>query len=537
MPSTKRADKYACPKCGRELRPRSKSPGGKTRWECRPWDGSRQVFCYSTTSPESARRPYGAGDRPKVFRRKLDESAKIYIVTAAQNATPIHPVFWGCLQTMAKRRSAELLVVPIRYKNPTSRWTGSQANEEKWADEVQPFLWNTRKVLNANLVLLGDAKTQPTASNPLSGFDAISGASSAILGHTKLQLRCVATPSSRMAKILTTTGACTVPNYTDSKAGKLGAFHHTLSAVVVEIVGKAFHLRQLNFDSKTQSFTDLDTRYHEDGAEKAPRALALVMGDTHVDFISKDVERATFDAGGIVDTIKPENLVWHDLLDGYSCNPHHKGNPFASIAKASSGRGSVVKEVTRACQFVKDRTPQGSTSVVVASNHDDFLGRWIISHDWKTDPNNAEFYLRLALEMVQKTKFTDKGTSYPSPFAMVFPTIVDTSNIKLLAVDESFTVANIEMSMHGDRGPNGARGSLMNHRRLGVRSIIGHSHVPGVEEGAYQVGTSTNLRLEYNLGPSSWRNAHCVVNADGKRQLIFVTDGEWRGPIPEKKAA
>ena len=82
--------------------------------------------------------------------------------------------------------------------------------------------------------------------------------------------------------------------------------------------------------------------------------------------------------------------------------------------------------------------------------------------------------------------------------------------------------------MHGDKGPNGARGSRMNLRRIGVKSIIGHTHSCGIEEGCYQVGTSTALNLEYTSGPSSWLNTHCVVYASGKRSLINIIEGEWR---------
>jgi hypothetical protein len=83
--------------------------------------------------------------------------------------------------------------------------------------------------------------------------------------------------------------------------------------------------------------------------------------------------------------------------------------------------------------------------------------------------------------------------------------------------------------MHGDRGPNGARGSIKNLRRIGVKSIIGHSHSPGIDEGCYQVGTSTSLvpRLQQS-GPSSWLNTHCLVYANGKRTLINIINGEWR---------
>jgi hypothetical protein len=526
-----------CPNCGKKMKQYAKTAAGRPRYACRSSVGGELSYCHSTTNrnPSAARKRNGAAansTRPKVFKRKLDEDSGVYIITAAQNGTPVHEVFWRCLLQMTEHLSASLMVVPIRYKNPTSRWTASQANDEHWADEVTPYLWNTRKVLNQNLVLLGDIKTQPTASDPLNGFEAISGSSSAILGHTKLQERSVATPTNRMAKIMTTTGACTVPNYTDSKAGKLGHFHHSLCALVVEVVNsKRFHIRQLNFDTKTESFTDLNTRYYADRVERAPRAKALVMGDTHVDFISKSVERATFGRGGIVDTLKPETLIWHDLLDAYSCNPHHKGNPFNAIAKMAGGMSQVGGEVDRACHYVKSHTPADTMSVVVPSNHNDFLRRWIINNDWRQDPANARFYLKTALQMVEQTTFEPGfGTRYPSPLPMLFPQIVDCSNIDLLVGKNNFAVADIELIMHGDRGPNGARGSIRNHRRLGVRSIIGHSHSPGIEEGCYQVGTSTELTLEYTEGaPSSWLNAHCVINADGKRQMIVIVDGQWRG--------
>lgn len=504
---------------------------GKIRWQCRP----RGVYCYSSTDPKptEARRQNGktfdAPDSDRTFRRKLREGTKVYVITAAQNATPIHSEFWACLQQVAQHRRAETLVVPIRYKNPTSRWTASQANEERWAVEVLPFLWNVRKVINENLVLLGDVKTQPTASDPLTGFDAISGAASAILAHTKMALRSIATPSNRMAKIVTTTGACTVPNFTDSKLGKIGAFHHSLAALIVEVQGKRFFLRQLHFDSKTVSVTDLDTRYHVDRIEKAPRPLALAQGDTHVDFTDPKVDRATHGKNGIVPTLRPRFLIWNDTLDAYTVNPHHGGNPFNSIAKMRSGRSSIEDETRRACQHVRKRTIEDIESVVVPANHCDMLRRWIISHDWKTNPVNAEFYLEAALEMVRGTKMTEAGTEYPSPFPMVFPRMVDNmKGIRLLKSDESFLLAGVELGLHGDRGPNGARGSIKNLRRIGIKSIIGHSHSPGIDEGAYQTGTSTYLRLEYNGGPSSWLNAHVLLNADGKRQLLIIVDGQWR---------
>lgn len=462
-----------------------------------------------------------------VFDRKLPVGTRRLIITAAQNATPVHRGFWATLETMAATYGAQLLVIPIRYKNPTSQWTGSQQNAEHWAAEVRPYLCNARKALGRNLTLLGDIKIQPTASSPLTGADALSHASSGIIGHTKLQMRCIPTPSNRMAKVLTTTGACTVENYTDSRAGRIGEFHHSLSAVIVELDGSAFHMRHVHWSEKTGACTDLNHTFTPNGSGAAIEPLALVMGDTHVDSIDPGVEKATFGKGGMVETLRPQHLVWHDLLDAYSCNPHHVGNPFSGIAKRQAGADDVRAEVDRAIAYIRQHTPKGVTSVIVGSNHNDMLRRWILRTDWRSDPVNAEFYLQTALAMARGTKLTPSGTQYPDPFAY-WVEQAQLPNTIVLGGDRSFVLGGVELGMHGDLGPNGARGSLANLRRIGIKSIIGHSHTPGIDEGCYQVGTSTKLRLEYNHGASSWLNAHAVLHADGKRQIVIIVDGKWR---------
>ncbi len=521
------SDRPPCPKCGKIMqRDRPRGGNGAFRWRCR----TGGVHCYTTTNPGLPERDVKSQTSPRGprFMRPLGDvgERKRYIVTAAQNATPVHEGFMAALLVACKHLDAELVVIPLRYKNPTSRWTASQANDEKWADEVTPYLYNQRKKLCPNLVLVGDVKIQPTASSPLTGFEGLTHGESAILGHTKLQLEVVPVPAGKLPKILTTTGACTVPNYTDSKAGKLGQFHHTLGAALVEVEGKRFHLRQLLAD-KNGAFTDLDKWYSPTGVTGAPRALGLVMGDKHVRFTSERVRKATFGEGGIVDVLNPETLVWHDVFDGYAVNPHHN-NVFVSMAKKQSGFANVRMEVEDSVAYL-DRYTKDRNSVVVASNHDNFLSRWVSSEDWRQfGPANAMFYLETATAMLSSIRMTPTGAEFDDPFRYWVGQLSKNPAVRCLKPDESFAIAGIECGMHGDRGPNGARGTITNQRRLGSRVIVGHSHTPGINEGAFQVGTSTELRAEYTEGPSSWLNAHAVIYASGKRALIFIIDGEWR---------
>ena len=463
------------------------------------------------------------------FVRDIPEGTQRYIITAAQNATPVDATWWKVIETMALLKRAEIIVVPIRYRNPTSIWSRSQEDAEWWAPEVRPYLCNQRLTINRNLMLLGDIKSIPTVSSPLSSVDAISLASSGIVGHTKMQMKTVPTPSNRMAKILTTTGACTVPNYTDSRAGVIGEFHHSMSAILVELDGPYFHLRQLHFDRTTGTCTDMDTRYSDhDTSQPAPRALAVSTGDTHVRFLDPKVDEATWGPGGIIETLNPECVMWHDTLDSYSCSPHHEGDPFVAQAKQLSGFGDVKGEVDEALGYVGKRAAAFPhiRHVFVPSNHDDMLSRWIKRADWKNSPSR-EFYLETALAMVRGTSMGLGGAEYPDAFSYWLER-EGWANVQVLERDESFVLGGVELGMHGDAGPNGSRGSRMNLRRIGIRSVIGHSHSPGIEEGCYQTGTSTRLRLEYQRGPSGWLNAHISLNADGKRQIIVIVDGRYR---------
>lgn len=449
-----------------------------------------------------------------------------YVITAAQNATPVHSAFLASLLGYCKHENAQLIVIPYRYHNPTSMWGEKAQTDDWWADELAPYLYDRRVKLNKNLVLLGDIKTQPTANSPLQGFESITGPRSAIIGHPKLELTTVPTPQQKLAKILTTTGAVTKRNYTPTKAGKKGEFHHTYGACVVEIDGSAFHLRQLNA-IKDGSFMDLRHEYRGGTRRDTGGIAGLVLGDEHEEFIEPKVEAATFGKGGLVDELRPEYIVSHDIHDFYSRNHHHIGQPFIDYAKHHAGADNVKTTLLKTFEYARRTTPAWATRVFVSSNHPDALAQWVKRARWQDDPRNAEFLLETALVMVRGTKMGETGAKTIDPFLYWGEQMLPEPNFLFLEPDQSFQIEGIECGYHGHYGLNGARGNRRSFARIGTKVVIGHGHSPGINEGAYQTGTKSRLKLEYVRGPSSWLHTDCAIYKNGKRSLITIIDGRY----------
>lgn len=468
---------------------------------------------------------------------KLDK--KIYVISAAQNSTPIHANFVAAMKNYCDIRDAELLIIPYRYKNPTSIWSDNNEDAEWWDSSLTDHLISSELNLCKRIRLMGHISIQPTAGEPLVGYDGQTGLDSAIFGHPKIQLKTVPTPSQSLPKILSTTGACTMPNYTNSKAGHKGAFHHSLAAIVLEIDDEnedIFHLRHIHGDDVTGAFYDLDKYYTTNECTDVDRISALVTGDTHAEFIDDEVLNGTYlNTDSIMQTLNPEVLVFHDLIDFYSRNHHHRGNDIITIGKHRYGRNNVEEGLQCGADFVDTVSRPNTLNVIVKSNHDEAFDKWLREAEPKYDPENAQFYHYMKYNQYKSIKMTDTGFDSFDPFEFWCNNpenkrgLKNLDNTVFLSRSRSFEVNNIELGLHGDIGTGGSRGSIKQFSKIGPKCIIGHSHSPGIYEGAYQVGVSAKLNLEYVKGqPSSWLHTHCLVYPDGKRTLINVINGKWR---------
>lgn len=458
------------------------------------------------------------------------------VITSAQNATPIHEGFLKSILRYCDVNDAELMVIPYRYKNPTSVYQSMHKKESWWDKRLEQYLVHDDITVNKDLRVMGHVKMQPTATNPLSGFDSYTGRMSAIFGHPKIQLKTIPTPSQSLPKILSTTGAITRENYTDTKAGRKGEFHHSLAAIVVEIDNDGvFHQRHIHADEITGSFYDLDSYNTPKNTSYGHRIAGLIAGDSHAEFIDPEVKKATYTSGDSMCAIlNPKVSVVHDVEDFYRRNHHHKGNPFLAYGKHHLGRNNVEEGLQVTADFLDEISNPFRESVVIKANHDEALDRWLRETDPKFDPENTRFYHYMMYNMYKHMKITPTGYTSVDPFVFWChnpdqqPGLRNRDWITFLKRDESYTICGIEVGFHGDKGPNGGRGNIKAFTKIGPKMVIGHSHSPGIEEGVYQVGLSARMDLEYVSGPSSWSHTHCIIYEDGHRTLLTIIDGKWK---------
>lgn len=444
------------------------------------------------------------------------------IVTSAINDTEVNKPFFNSLVKFAEKKNAKLFVIPIKYLNPSAMNMNSSVS---WDPVLEPYLLRRTVRWKDQFKIIGDCNIQATAANPLSSIDSLCEGMSTIVGHPTLQMRTVAVNPSRNPIILHSTGSVSQKDrYSASKAGYRASFHHCYSAVYIEIDRNenSFHLRQLCADD-SGSFFDLNEYHTPEGGTINSNVSAIVFGDEHVKFICPKVADATFGVNGLVEKLDPDYLVRHDVLD-FHCRSHHDMNRFfEQYKKKVLEEDDVEKELNETCEFLHKTTGE-RTSVVVASNHHSHLLKWLETTDPKMDLVNSKVYHLLMWLMME---YVDTNGESMEPFELYFKKMFPNSPNITFQKEDDFHINGICVSMHGDKGANGARGSRQNLSKIGERSVIGHSHSPGIQGGCWQTGTSSKLRMGYNVGPSSWLNTHCIIHRNGKRQLVTLIKGKF----------
>lgn len=459
-----------------------------------------------------------------------------FVVTCAQNNTKLHDGLWANLVALASHHHADIMVSRFTYDIAAQGARGAKpgtehAKEDIWFDpRIASFVCDDRVELARGLVFCGELNILPTAARPLSGLETYTGRRSMIVPHVKLAMESIASGKHEPTKFCYTTGAVTLRNYIQKKAGQKAEFHHCYGALLVEVNDEGeWWVRQLNADSGGVIY-DLTLRAKDGVVTDGHRAEAVNWGDIHVARLEPEQFEANWGGGGIASALRPKLQFMHDTLDFKSRNHHEAKNPHVRFTRHVEGAEDVRAELTAVGNFLLSTMRRDCLTVVVDSNHDGALARWLRDADFKTDHVNAIFYLEAQLALYKALEARNRGF-HLLEWAVQGAEPEDW--LRFLREDESFVICKdanggIECGMHGHLGPNGARGSAAAFAKMGRKANVGHTHSAGIYDGIYTAGVSGSLDLGYNVGPSSWSHSHIVTYANGKRAIITVWNGKWR---------
>lgn len=371
--------------------------------------------------------------------------------------------------------------------------------------------------LNEN-IRVSHYEIRPQQIDPVTGLGRFTQEDSSTIFASPKQRMKVIPNGGEYPKVLMTTGAVTHPNYRNNRVGRIARLDHVYGAIVVEVDDKdKFQFRQLT-SLKNGKFYDLGTLYDGDTVSEA-RPEALVLGDWHVGDTSPEVREETFK---MFEVYSPKRVLLHDFFNGHSIN-HHELGKVVSQAKGYAQHGLNLETELKMCydelHEIASHLPDDTEIVLVRSNHDEFLHRYLQDGRFINEPQNVLIASRLLTSYLEGKDPLEQGLS---GFGRL------PSGVKFLGRDEDYKVRGWQLGQHGDVGANGARGSIRSTENALGKSISGHRHTPEIQRNTFVVGTSTTLQLDYTRGFSSWMNTHAMVYDNGKAQLVNIIDGKHR---------
>lgn len=475
-------------------------------------------------------------------RRKIvaaPRQIRRWLVTAAQDDTPVSEPFWSNLQAYAEHLGAEVKVGGFTYQK--GLFEDHASRTAVFAPQVQPFLVHDNEMLGP-LLFAAKMNILPTAVRPLSGLETYSRGDWCIFPHAKRQLASVPSLAGQHPAMVMTSGTCTVPNYIEKKAGLKAEFHHAIGATIVEVDedGRQF-CREIGA-GRDGSFQDLDLLVRNGQVYPGQRVEQITWGDIHREKLDPvvakacwgfdlDSETVTETLGTMFHTLRPRHQAFHDLLDFQARNHHRRGDHHFMFAMIRGGSDKVEDGLRACARFLRATAADWCKSMNVASNHNDALGRWLREADPRADPINLRIWCHLNDRLYSAIEQGDEDFDL-FRYALSLYDEHGLADVAFVPRNGSYVVCQefggIETGMHGDQGPNGARGSATNLTKVATRMNIGHAHSAGITDGVYVAGLCGLMDQGYNQGPSGWSHTQIVTYPNAKRTLVTIIDGKWR---------
>lgn len=479
-------------------------------------------------------RPVAAGALNNAVENWKVIPGKRFILTSIQNNTFPHVNFLEALKQAAEYLDATLLVSKYAY-NKKGFQNGHGNEELKYDSAFDAYIQNENVFLHSRdsrFAFMAEFNILPTADFPLTGIGETVTAlelNGVAIGHAKITAESVPALKGEIVRRMYSTGTATLKNYIQQKAGQKAEALHNFGALLVEFDDSGeFFVRQLETMDDSGAFYDLNHYFTPTGAmEAADHVLALQYGDIHAEKLDPECAAVSWESTtSLLDILRPRYQVVHDVHDFTSRNHHNRSSGVFLAKQYAAGRDKVLEDLRDTGKVLAAMERDFSQIMIVESNHDLALSRWLDDRkcDITSDPANAALYHRLNAAVYAAIESGD-DTFNVLDYAIRNVAGIDV-NATFLTTDQSFKLAGVECGAHGHNGINGARGNPKGFRKLGKMNT-GHTHTASIYGGVYTAGVAGSLDMGYNIGASSWTQTHIITYANGQRTLIDFKNGKF----------
>jgi len=449
------------------------------------------------------------------------EKHRTFIVSYAREGAAVNDAFYKSIQNYNKKNNSKLLL--FAENNNVKNIDKKLANENF-------VLANTS--LNQHLTLI-TVKTPATCVNPLTKLEEYSrNGESILIGHPRQELETIAKhrDADALPRIKFSTGAITETNYdtedpVQSRQNSFAELAHVCGAYIVENgKGSEFHVRNI-IANEDGSFYDLGNLYMPNGkvirtSEQADKP-AIVFPDLHwgdhSEVALQSFERLAKDVGA-------DSVVLHDVHDFRSIN-HHEANQYVTRALRFQNGDGILQEELDSAKDAYDRfASQFEKVIVVKSNHDNFLIKYL-----------NEGVIQEQNRFVCSQLIGAMGAYHIDPLVWYYTKNHDASKlikypekVKWLEEDSIEKIYRVTISKHGHKGKNGSRNpSVQAMVSAYERVVFGHTHCPKIKREGYVVGYMGGEH-EYARGDASgWMITAAVIYPTSAVQLVTCVNGKY----------
>jgi hypothetical protein len=394
-------------------------------------------------------------DVPFIQRNEDKNRNKRYFISAIIAGADINIDFLESVESYCKINNTEFLLIPMR---------GVKRKDEfstEILDKYSKYFVSDIK-FNNNLRAL-DFCLSPEQVLPLTGLSRFGKKeSSIILASPKQMLLSIPKKKESLPHIILSTGTICEPEYNYTKMGRMASQDNVVGGLIVEIRNKdIFHIRHIRSD-KDGGFQDLDCYYKGNTIKKIPAECISIEPHYGV-----EDDTALQSIKDLVKLTQCKRVLFHDIMDCRSVNPHEQKSTSMKYYRPENQR-TLENELNH----LKNKLIEWNTEFpklelkVVASNHEQFIRRYLESGDFITDTHNAYLGCELLQAILRRQN--------PIEYYIHSRKDKKVKNLTFFKEDESFSINGIELNTHGHFGSNGSRGSNISLETINGKSTSGH---------------------------------------------------------------